>query len=144
MRKIICWDSDWSFRKEGVPDWEAVSLPHTWNAFDGQDGGGDYYQGVGWYRKTFTMKPDGTQVYIRFGAVSKMATVICNGQTVGEHRGGFSAFTFDLTPHLRDGENEILVRADNSLNLPIYPRSADFTFFGGDRKSTRLNSSHQQ
>lgn len=138
MRRIVCWNSDWSFRKEGVPDWEAVSLPHTWNALDGQDGGGDYYQGIGWYRKTFTMKPDGTQVYIRFGAVSKMATVICNGQTVGEHRGGFSAFTFDLTPHLQDGENEILVRADNSLDLPIYPRSADFTFFGGIYRDVQL------
>ncbi|WP_435083595.1 glycoside hydrolase family 2 TIM barrel-domain containing protein [Ohessyouella blattaphilus] len=115
-----------------------MTLPHTWNALDGQDGGGDYYQGIGWYRKNFRLESDWKQVYIRFGAVSKMAKVICNGQPVGEHRGGFSAFTLDLSPYLHDGENEILVCADNSLDLPIYPRNADFTFFGGIYRDVQL------
>lgn len=141
MRYKIPWNEDWLFTKQ--PDapqeaWEAVTLPHTWNAQDGQDGGGDYYQGPGRYRKTFTVDPAWKQVYVRFGAVSKQARVVCNGQTVGEHRGGFAAFTFELTPYLRAGENELLVCADNSLSLPIYPRSADFTFFGGIYRDVEL------
>lgn len=138
MRKVIDWNSDWNFRKENETVWKNVTLPHTWNAKDGQDGGGDYYQGIGWYQKKLKLELEWKQVYIRFGAVSKMAKVFCNGQQVGEHRGGFSAFTFDLTSYLNEGENEILVCADNSLDLPIYPRTADFTFFGGIYREVQL------
>lgn len=139
MRTVINWNQNWSFSKGESPTaWEAVTLPHTWNAFDGQDGGGDYYQGVGWYRKVFSVEPGWKQVYVRFGAVSKQAQVLCNGRTVGEHQGGFAAFTLDLTPYLKSGENELLVRADNSLELPIYPRNADFTFFGGAYRDVQM------
>lgn len=139
MRTVINWNENWSFSKGETPlSWEAVTLPHTWNAYDGQDGGGDYYQGVGWYRKVFALEPNWKQVYVRFGAVSKQAKVFCNGQAVGEHQGGFAAFTLDLTPYLQSGENELLLRADNSLQLPIYPRNADFTFFGGAYRDVQL------
>ena len=37
MRKVVCINNDWTFTKQGVQ--ELVSLPHTWNATDGQDGG---------------------------------------------------------------------------------------------------------
>ena len=141
MRKTISWNSQWEFYKgedRTTAAWEQVDLPHTWNASDGQDGGGDYYQGPAWYRKTLDLESEGEEIYIRFGAVSKAAEVFCNGQTVGTHRGGFSAFTFELTSFLRAGANEILVRADNSNSLPVYPRQADFTFFGGIYREVEL------
>ena len=97
MRKILPFNQGWQFRKDGETSWQTVDLPHTWNALDGQDGGDNYYQGIGWYQKTFTA-PDAAQVFIRFGAASKMASVFCNGQFVGEHCGGFSAFTMDPIP----------------------------------------------
>ncbi len=134
MRKIIPWNQDWQFAKgEDLENaqWEEISLPHTWNALDGQDGGGDYYQGIGWYRKKFTVEPGWREVYVRFGAASKTARVICNMKAVDSHAGGFAAFTVNLTPYLLEGENEILVCVNNSNELPVYPRSADFTFFGG-------------
>ena len=60
MRKVIPFNENWSFRKEdtGLPltlpaDWETVTLPHTWNAVDGQDGKGSYYRGACWYAKEF-------------------------------------------------------------------------------------------
>lgn len=130
MRKILPFNQGWQFRKDGETSWQTVDLPHTWNALDGQDGGDNYYQGIGWYQKTFTA-PDAAQIFIRFGAASKMASVFCNGQFVGEHRGGFSAFTMDLTPYLHSGENELTVKVDNHADLPVYPAQADFTFFGG-------------
>ncbi len=142
MRNTIKWNEEWEFYKGNLPEaeavWERVALPHTWNATDGQDGGSDYYQGEAWYRKCFVREPEWRQVYLRFGAVSKSAKVWCNGSPVGEHRGGFSAFTLDLTPYLRDGENEIRVCADNNNEQAIYPRQADFTFFGGIYRDVEL------
>lgn len=141
MRKITNWNDDWQFAKtEDVERalWEPVTLPHTWNAYDGQDGGGDYYQGIAWYRKTFTLEPGWKGVYVRFGAANKTARIICNRQAVDSHEGGFSAFTVNLTPYLLEGENELLVCVDNSADLPVYPRMADFTFFGGLYRGAEL------
>ncbi len=141
MRKTINWNNNWEFYKgEMGADsiFEEIKLPHTWNAFDGQDGGNDYYQGVAWYRKKFLVEKEWQDVYVRFGAVSKMAEVWCNGKYVGKHCGGFSAFTFQLTPYLCKGGNEITVKADNSNELPIYPHQADFTFFGGIYRDVEL------
>jgi len=141
LRKIINWNENWGFFKGEFNQkniWETVTLPHTWNNLDGQDGGNDYYQGISWYKKTFIKENDWKEIYIRFGAVSKKAEVWCNNNFVGNHLGGFSAFTFDLTPYLQDGENEILVKADNSNSLPIYPIYADFTFFGGIYRDVEL------
>lgn len=141
MRKTILWNDEWEFFKGNEPGedaaWESVRLPHTWNAKDGQ-GESDYYQGTAWYRRRLVRQPDWEQVYIRFGAVSKSAKVWCNGTLVGEHEGGFEAFVLNLSPCLADGENEILVRADNDNGQAIYPRQADFTFFGGIYREAEL------
>ncbi len=149
MRKVLDFNSGWDFFKgdaameelRGV-DWQRVDLPHTFNALDGQDGGNDYYQGPVWYRKKFdaAVLPDGFRenVYIRFGAASKRADVYLNGVSLGRHDGGFSAFTFDMSEALSKGENELLVRVDNSRDLPVYPIFADFTFFGGLYREVRI------
>lgn len=141
MRKVIKWNDEWNFLKGDFQKgaaWEGITLPHTWNALDGQDGGNDYDQGIAWYQKSFTTEDVWKEIYIRFGAVNKKAEVWCNGVFAGQHLGGFSAFTLYLTPFLKDGENEILVKADNSNELPIYPRAADFTFFGGIYRDVEL------
>ena len=54
-----------------------------------------------------------------------------NGTFVGNHKGGYSAFTFDVTDYVHAGRNLIAVSVDNSHNPDIAPLSADFTFFGG-------------
>ena len=48
MRKILPFNQGWQFRKDGETSWQTVDLPHTWNALDGQDGGDNFYQGIGW------------------------------------------------------------------------------------------------
>ncbi len=123
--------------------WSQVNVPHTWNAFDGQDGmkgdapatlmKGDYARGSGWYRRTLHADKSwaGRQVYIQFDAASRRADVYINGQSVGSHLGGFARFRFDITKALRpDADNIIAVRVNNEDN-GIIPQSADFTFFGG-------------
>ena len=67
MRKSILLNEDWTFQIASLPE-EHVSLPHSWNGKDGQDGGNDYYRGTCWYVKEFD-KPavnDSDRVYLEF------------------------------------------------------------------------------
>lgn len=119
--------------------WAQVDLPHTWNAFDGQDGGSNYARGFGWYRKHYTVAAEhsGKRVYLFFESVGQKAHVYWNGTLVGNHLGGYAAFCYDVTDKVQfGGDNVIAVRADNagtsSANpLNIIPRSGDFNKVGG-------------
>ena len=131
MRRTEKIMKGWSFTdKNGVR--EAVSLPHTWNGKDGQDGGNDYYRGTCKY-DCKVKKPEFSaqeRVYLQFHGVNASATVIFNSQIVCTHDGGYSTFRVDVTDKLLD-ENTLIVEVDNSVNDRIYPQKADFTFYGG-------------
>ncbi|HSV13900.1 MAG TPA: glycoside hydrolase family 2 TIM barrel-domain containing protein, partial [Tepidisphaeraceae bacterium] len=144
---------NWKFIRQDVPgaeqpafddsSWDSINLPHTWNARDGEDGTadvkanprGDYYRGVGWYRRQLTLDPNqvkGKSVFLRFDAASIEADVFVNGKHAGNHKGMFAAFCFDVTPLLNaSGDNIIAVKVNNAMNPDIPPLNADFTFFGG-------------
>lgn len=110
----------------------AVSLPHTWNAVDGQDGGNDYHRGTCWYVTKF-QKPEleaGSQVYVEFLGASVIADVYLNGEAVAHHEGGYSTFRVNLTDKLQE-ENVLAVALNNADNNYVYPQKADFTFYGG-------------
>ena len=79
--------------------WASVNLPHTWNATDGQDGGNNYYRGIGWYRRHYTLPASaaGKRVFLQFDGANIVAVVYVNGTMVGTHRGGFARFRFDVT-----------------------------------------------
>lgn len=146
MSKRININKDWCFLKEScsVKDltdkpFENISIPHTWNGLDGQDGGDDYHRGLCWYKKSFTINEKiSGKVFIEFEAVNSVANVYINGNHLGEHRGGYSLFRFDITDFLIDGENELLVSADNSHFEEVYPLFADFTFYGGIYRDVNL------
>lgn len=109
-----------------------VNLPHTWNNLDGQDGGNDYFRGKCFYRKKIALtKKENKVYYLEFRGVNAMSEVFVNGVSVAYHEGGFSTFRANVTDQLVDGENTIIVSADNSANDRVYPQMADFTFFGG-------------
>lgn len=113
-------------------DFVNVDIPHTWNNLDGQSGGDNYHRGLCWYKKTFELEKRGNgPVYVEFEAVNSVANVYLNGIPLGEHRGGYSTFRFDITEHLIDGVNTLIVGADNSHIEDVYPLFADFTFYGG-------------
>jgi beta-galactosidase/beta-glucuronidase len=85
-------------------------------------GNTDFMSAV-WYRRTFHV-PDGWEsrrVWLHFGAVDYEATVWLNGGVLGSHRGGCSPFTFDVTEHLRAGENDLVVRAVDDVRNPLQP-----------------------
>lgn len=117
------------FAKQGE-EFTAVTLPHTWNAQDGQDGGADYWRGKGVYEIDLPAPTPGMQQYIEFAGANHVAEVVCNGNPVGVHKGGFSTFRFELTDFLQPSGNVLTVTVDND-SPAIYPQKADFTFFGG-------------
>ena len=117
------------FAKMGE-EMRSVMLPHTWNALDGQDGGGDYYRGLCTYELDLPGPTPGKRQYIEFRGANHVASVCCNGHELGTHRGGFSTFRFELTHALQPTNNKLKVTVSNEV-CDVYPQEADFTFFGG-------------
>ena len=137
------WNDSWLFTKEASliadnrtilkeAEWEAVTLPHTWNAKDGQDGGNDYHRGTCYYAKKLSREDykDAKQVYIEFEGANSSADVYVNGKLAVHHDGGYSTFRANITKFLEE-ENTVVVAVDNSVNDYVYPQMADFTFYGG-------------
>jgi beta-galactosidase len=76
-------NGEWKFTKESVTpanffsiNWETVTVPHTWNGLDGQNGGNDYHRGLCWYNKTIEVKKNNGKVYLEFEGVNSVATVL--------------------------------------------------------------------
>ena len=138
MRTIYSFNTDWMFAKPGEEP-VAVTLPHTWNAADGQDGGNDFWRGTAVYTKRFSMPEiaEGQRVFIEFQGAAMTAEVSLNGQFVCRHEGGYSTFRADLTDFLQT-ENVLTVAVDNGRNDRIYPQKADFTFYGGLYRDVNL------
>jgi len=137
------WNSSWLFTKDAAlvnenhaaintADWEAVNLPHTWNAVDGQDGGNDYYRATCYYTKKLALADcqGADQIYIEFEGANSSADVYVNGKLAVHHDGGYSTFRANITDLLTE-ESEIVVAVDNAPNDYVYPQMADFTFYGG-------------
>ncbi len=156
MRTYLSLNEGWSFIRENVgpkgfdpAKAVPVTLPHTWNNLDGQDGGNDYYRGLCWYRRELVTPVDlgSDLLFLDFAGVESIAKVYMNGELIACHEGGFSRFRIPITSYLKaPGEtNELMVSADNSPNDSVYPQFADFTFFGGiyrEVKLIRVSNSH--
>ncbi|MBR4863315.1 MAG: glycoside hydrolase family 2 protein [Oscillospiraceae bacterium] len=132
MRNYVLLDGQWQFTHPNGTC-TTVTLPHTWNALDGQDGGNNYCRGTGIYEKAFScpaFDPETQCVYLEFRGVNASAKVTLNGEEAMRHDGGYSTFRVDVTQLLQE-ENLLRVEADNSVNNKVYPQKADFTFYGG-------------
>lgn len=115
-------------------DWDIVHIPHTWNNIDGDDEMKGYYRGVSWYRKNIYI--DNTKknykCIIYFEGANQELSLYVNGKLVGEHKGGYTGFCFDITEFLDYGhDNTFAISLSNKHNKNIPPLSADFTFHGG-------------
>jgi beta-galactosidase len=129
-RELI--NNNWTFRKPGELE-TPVTLPHTWNGLDGQDGGNDYFRGDCVYTREITpVFSEAQSLYLECEAANSVATVFIDGKEIGKHRGGYSTFRFDLTSYVTSGKTAKLeIHTDNAHYDDIYPQMADFTFFGG-------------
>ena len=119
MNRTDLWDDGWSFRKTtlGVAyeealagEFTAVDIPHDWLIYDTHN---LYESSTGWYRKSFTLTKEqlGKKLIVRFGAVYMDSTVFVNGSKVCEWKYGYSTFDADITEYVREGQNEMVVRA---------------------------------
>ncbi|WP_455675388.1 glycoside hydrolase family 2 protein [Pradoshia sp.] len=150
MRKIVNINDSWKFIKQDEVNaynksfddtsWETVSVPHTWNAIDGANGF-DFYKGACWYRKELMIDTlqQGNRVYIEFNGSNSITDVYVNGHHMGQHRGGYSTFRFDITDVVEFGKlNTLSVKVDNTVVEDVYPQMADFTFYGGMYRDVNL------
>ena len=133
-RERQCFDKDWRFiladtatmAKVDYNDsfWRRLDLPHDW-AIEGDfyagnpsgAGGGALPGGIGWYRKHFVLSRHDNildRVFLEFDGVYMNSTVYVNGQEVGFRPYGYSSFEYDITPYVREGENVVAVKVDNS------------------------------
>ncbi len=148
MRHIQNINQDWRFwrqdiglaaTEQAIDQSDAVNLPHTWNAVDGQDGGNDYYRGTCWYSKSLGQIPlqSGDEAWLEFNGAAMTANVWLNGQHLACHQGGYSTFRVNITKAL-GRVNRLVVSLDNSDNRSVYPQRADFTFYGGLYRDVNL------
>ena len=144
QRQDILLNNDWNFRfshqvQKGTE--VRVDLPHTWNAQDALSGKIDYKRGIGNYEKNLFIRSEwkGKRLFIRFEGVNNIADVFVNRRHIGEHRGGYGAFIFEITGKVEYGKvNSILVRVNNGEQLDIMPLVGDFNFYGGIYRDVHL------
>ena len=146
QRRILPLNHNWLYSDKVVPGGHnrsfddrkflRVTIPHTnkilpWHGFDDKD-----YEFISLYRRHFTLPPglQGQRVFIDFGAVMTASKVWLNDQLLGEYRGGYTPFSFELTPHLNwHGDNVIAVEVDSTerKDIPPFGGDIDYLTFGG-------------
>jgi beta-galactosidase len=142
-RRDMRLDSGWSFQAGDWPgaeqagfdarNWSGISVPHCWGWEQAQKGM-NYQRGPGWYRRSldFGRPVAGKRYYLRFESAGSVAEVYLNGQRLGQHRGAFGAFCFEITTNLApSGTNLLAVRVSNAAETDIAPLSGDFPVYGG-------------
>ena len=137
-------DDNWMFRfshqvEKGTG--VRITLPHTWNAQDALSGKLDYKRGIGNYERTLYIDSQwkGKRLFLRFEGVNSIANVFINGKCLGEHKGGYSAFVFEITDKVDYGKNnKLLVRVSNAERLDVMPLVGDFNMYGGIYRGVKL------
>jgi beta-galactosidase len=122
---------------------DQVVIPHTniplpWHGFDEKS-----YQFVSLYRRRFTLPPAarGNHVFVDFEGVMTASTVWINGTRLGEYKGGYTPFCFELTPHIDfEGENVLAVEVDSGerADIPPFGYEIDYLTFGGIYREVSL------
>ncbi|HLP77893.1 MAG TPA: beta galactosidase jelly roll domain-containing protein, partial [Candidatus Paceibacterota bacterium] len=148
-REIVNFNREWKFQLGDVSDagdatfddskWSDANLPHSFSMpyFAAND---KFYVGYGWYRKAFEVPAQwaGKRVNLEFDGVFQVAEVFINGRHVGEHHGGYTGFTFDITDAVKSGVNVVAVRVNNLWNPRLAPRAGEHTFSGGIYRDAHL------
>src|SRR5215471_11963805 len=122
---------------------DRIVVPHTnkrlpWHGFDEKD-----YQFVSLYRRRFKLpkQAKGKRVFVDFEGVMTAATVWVNGVRLGEYKGGYTPFSFELTPHVDwNGENILAVDVDSTerSDIPPFGYEIDYLTFGGMYREVAL------
>jgi beta-galactosidase len=118
--------------------WQRVDLPHSFS--EPYFRAPDFYIGYGWYRRH--LKIDSTtahaQNFLEFAGAFQDAEVYVNGNRAGEHLGGYTGFSIDISGDLHAGDNVIAVRVNNLWNGQLNPRAGEHVFSGGIYRDVSL------
>lgn len=140
-REVVNINRNWEFSQSNdLASRVTVDLPHTWN-HDAVSVRLLNHRGLGNYMKNIQIPREwtGKRIYIRFYGVNSEANLFVNGNYVGEHKGGYTAFTFEITPFLRVGEsNSFWMRVSNAQQLDHMPINSDFNIYGGITRDVEL------
>ena len=152
-RTVLPINRNWRYaprKVDGAPardfddsGFETVTIPHTnkliaWHSFDDKE-----YEFISTYRRRFRLPANarGKRVFIDFGAAMTASTVWINGQRLGEYKGGYTPFSFELTPQVDwTGENVVVVELDSSErpDIPPFGGNIDYLTFGGIYRDVSL------
>lgn len=138
-KKLEAWKFAVGETQDCLAAAKTVTVPHTWNVEEGLY----EYAGSGWYAYQLTIPTvsEGNRYWLEFGAVYHDAWVYVNGILAGEHlHSGYTTFTIEITDHIKAGDNQIVVHADNSFSEEMLPckRSFDWANDGGMIRSVYL------
>lgn len=164
-REVTSFNDGWQFKKGPFNksaavlnqsfmggNWQDVVIPHTWNASDMQREMANatafrnpqerFYTGEALYKKTYTPAESlsDKRIFLKFEGVGTVAEVYVNNQFAGRHKGGYSAFAFEISRLLKFGEeNEIIVKADNTARPDVIPvNNVLFGVYGGIYRDIQL------
>jgi len=153
LRGLYPLNHNWLYREQARPNatgkafddsgFKRVTIPHTnkllpWHGFDDKE-----YEFVSIYRRHFGLPVElrDRRVFVDFGGVMTAATVWINGERLGEYRGGYTPFSFELTPHLNwRGDNVLAVEVDSTerKDIPPFGGEIDYLTFGGMYRDVTL------
>lgn len=147
-RQTLNFNQSWKFQRSDATgaqattysdaSWSSVGLPHSFSLpyfLSSQ-----FYTGYGWYRKHFTVPAEwsGKREFIEFEGAFQDAQVYVNGKLIGEHLGGYTGFSYDITSAIVTGDNVVAVRLNNNWNAQLAPRAGDHQFSGGIYRDVHL------
>ena len=153
LRRVYSLNRNWLFRRSAVPGADSpgfdesgfrpVTLPHSnielpWHGFNDKD-----YEFVSTYRRHFVAPPSwqGKRVFVDFDGVMTASKLTFNGRRFPEYRGGYTPFSFELTPHLKlDADNLLVVTVDSTErpDIPPFGGAIDYLTFGGIYREVAL------
>jgi hypothetical protein len=147
-RQQINFNRDWKFQLGDHPGaeavafddakWDDIGLPHSFSMpyFESSK----FYTGYGWYRKHFDVPAEwsGKRLFLEFDGAFQDAEIFINGKSIGEHKDGYTGFSFDITGAVKTGGNVVTVRLNNNWNPQLAPRAGEHVFSGGIYRDVRL------
>ena len=142
-RTVYSLNDNWQFfyKLETSSDYARhISLPHTWN-LDALAGAGHYLQTTANYSRDIYVPSEwsGKRLFLKFYGVQSIADVFVNGHHAGEHRGGWTAFTFEITPFIQYGQNNsLVVVVSNAYQNDVLPTSSEVNLYGGIYREVEL------
>lgn len=145
-REVYDLDKEWKINKGFESALEPrnsqkIDLPHTWNTKDAMFGDTDYYRGMYCYSKMLRCGEDlfGKRIFLRIGAAQTIADVYIDNRFVGQHKGGYTAFVYELTDYIQLGkEHRLDIRVSNPQTMDIAPICGDFNIYGGLYRGAQL------